>query len=54
MFKHILKEVVNITVAASTSLYEPYRLNRGKKSKGPREEERERGDEIKRHTAAGN
>ncbi len=42
-----------MTVAASTSLYEPYRLNREKKSKGPseegeRREERERGDKIKR------
>lgn len=39
------------TVAASTSLYEPYRLNGEKKARGlvrKEEEERERGDEIKR------
>lgn len=51
MFIRILNKVVNITVAASTSLYEPYRLNREKKARGlvrREEEERERGDEIKR------
>lgn len=51
MFIRILNKVVNITVVASTSLYEPYRLNREKKARGlvrREEEERERGDEIKR------